>query len=145
MPYAQGGCASGSATGSEADLAGCVVAGLELAHNALSGTLPPSLGNLTWLQTIELGGNRLTGVLPGSIGGLAQLRLLDASNNSLVGALPTSLLQLRSLRSLALGGNAFAFDDEALHGLWYACSNDAALSCEGVPPHGCDPGFSWAL
>ncbi len=86
--------------------------------NKLSGTLPPSLGNLSNLQDLYLGTNQLTGPIPTQIGSLMSLQslvlggcsplpcnFLPGTTNQLSGNIPTQLGNLTSLRHLDLSGN----------------------------------------
>jgi hypothetical protein len=36
----------------------------DLSGNELTGSIPPQLGNTSWLETLELHNNRLTGTIP---------------------------------------------------------------------------------
>ncbi|CAN8303486.1 unnamed protein product [Cochlearia groenlandica] len=78
---------------------------LNLAMNDLTGSLPPSLGNLTALQVIRLQQNRLTGEIPDEIKQLSNLLILNISFNSLSGSIPPSLSQLKKLSVMNLQGN----------------------------------------
>jgi Leucine-rich repeat (LRR) protein len=62
--------------------------------------LPPSIGNLKWLEKLEIVDNELW-ELPESIGGLEALQVLDLSDNPLT-ELPESVGNLTSLRELYL-------------------------------------------
>ena len=48
-PYAEGGCSSGSSTGTAADAARCHVVAVDLSSNNLVGTLPQRLCTLPFL------------------------------------------------------------------------------------------------
>jgi Leucine-rich repeat (LRR) protein/serine/threonine protein kinase len=61
---------------------------LALSNLGLSGTIPPSLGNMRQLVTLALSYNLLTGSIPSSVCTLEQLRYIDLSNNKLVGLVP---------------------------------------------------------
>ena len=78
---------------------------LWLYDNALSGTLPASLGNLTHLELLELGGNDLSGSILSELGNLTNLRSLGLSSNQLSGPLPTWLGNLTHLEALGLNFN----------------------------------------
>lgn len=66
-------------------------------------TLPESIVQLSWLQTLSLEGNQLT-TLPEFISQLSHLRWLDMDNNQLR-SLPESVTQLPQLQWLYLSGN----------------------------------------
>ena len=94
------------------------VASLSLHANALAGSIPPELGNLTRLRALQLGGtddpnvrfrqvgNGLTGPIPPELGNLSELRVLSLSGNAgLTGSIPSELGNLSNLRDLHLGSN----------------------------------------
>jgi hypothetical protein len=70
--------------------AGAVVAGIDLNHASLKGTLPAA-SLLAHLTFIHLNSNRLTGVVPDTLWNLQYLTELDLSNNLLSGHLPSML------------------------------------------------------
>ena len=90
------------------ELVGCGrrVGGLDLRDNALTGPIPPELGDLTSLGGLYLGGNALTGAIPPELGNLDSLEYLGLGGNALTGAIPPELGNLDSLEYLGLGGNA---------------------------------------
>ncbi|TXG49117.1 hypothetical protein EZV62_024992 [Acer yangbiense] len=66
---------------------------LWLPSKGLSGTISPSIGNLTHLSHLNLSHNRLFGPLPiTSFSSLIQLQILDLSYNGLIGEFPSTLL-----------------------------------------------------
>ncbi|CAL4888932.1 unnamed protein product [Urochloa decumbens] len=81
------------------------VISLQMANNGLSGTLSPSIGNLSHLQTMSLQNNTISGVIPPEIGKLTNLDALDLSSNEFVGDIPSSLGQLTRLNYLRLDRN----------------------------------------
>jgi hypothetical protein len=122
------GCSSGNTTGTEADLARCVIVGLNLQNNGLAGSVgADGLCALRDLQWLSLAGNPGLTTLDGAdaeggvssagsstAGGdadcLPSLRVLDLSDASLGGALPgwlASAEMLSHLESLRLDGNRF--------------------------------------
>ncbi len=72
---------------------------------ALTGVIPPQLGQLSHLHYLDLQGQLLTGPLPPELGRLVSLTHLDLGYNLLTGSLPPEWGQLASLESLNLGGN----------------------------------------
>ena len=78
---------------------------LELDDNDLSGAIPPELGNLTKLTNLELNDNGLAGAIPAELGGLADLEGLYLNSNSLTGPIPTELGGLANLKRLYLDRN----------------------------------------
>ncbi|KAL3615137.1 hypothetical protein CASFOL_040798 [Castilleja foliolosa] len=81
------------------------VISLEMPSTGLSGTLSPSIGNLTHLRTMLLQNNQLSGVVPTEIGKLSELQTLDLSGNQFDGQIPSSLGQLTRLSYLKLSKN----------------------------------------
>ncbi|OEL30562.1 putative LRR receptor-like serine/threonine-protein kinase [Dichanthelium oligosanthes] len=69
------------------------VVSLQMANNGFSGTLSPSIGNLSHLQTMSLQNNKISGDIPPEIGKLTNLNALDLSSNGFVGDIPSSLGQ----------------------------------------------------
>lgn len=82
---------------------------LNLAHNALTGSLPGEIRFLQNLTVLNLSNNQFTGV-PAEIGQLKNLEILDLSNNKITG-LPNELGNLRSLKILKLSGNEYSASD----------------------------------
>ncbi|KAJ6898214.1 protein NSP-INTERACTING KINASE 3-like [Populus alba x Populus x berolinensis] len=73
---------------------------LGLPSQSLSGTLSPSIGNLTNLQSVLLQNNDISSPIPAAIGKLEKLLTLDLSNNTFSGEMPTSLGNLKNLNYL---------------------------------------------
>ncbi|GLU13827.1 hypothetical protein SLE2022_304370 [Rubroshorea leprosula] len=71
----------------------------------LSGTLSPSIGNLSHLRTMLLQSNHLSGPIPNEMGNLSELQTLDLSDNQFVGGIPSSLGSLTHLSYLRLSKN----------------------------------------
>ena len=61
---------------------------LNLHHNQLNGSIPPSLGNLSRIQYLDLSHNSLSGPIPPSLGNLNNLTHFDLSFNNLSGRIP---------------------------------------------------------
>ncbi|EMS60554.1 Leucine-rich repeat receptor-like protein kinase PXL2 [Triticum urartu] len=105
---------------------------LDLSVNAMNGSIPPAIWNLTKLQTVALYANnftgevviddgafgavnlvmidlsanhRLTGPIPESFGLLSKLNTLNLFNNSFSGEIPASIGRLPSLETLKLFSN----------------------------------------
>ncbi|CAL9760338.1 unnamed protein product [Musa acuminata subsp. burmannicoides] len=85
-----------------------LVIGLGTPSQNLSGTLSPSIGNLTNLEVVLLQNNNISGSIPPEIGKLFGLHTLDLSNNEFSGAIPTSLGNLRGLQYLRLNNNSLS-------------------------------------
>ncbi|XP_044467245.1 protein NSP-INTERACTING KINASE 1-like [Mangifera indica] len=85
-----------------------LVIGLGIPSQNLSGTLSPSIGNLTNLQIVLLQNNNITGPIPAEIGRLSELHTLDLSNNFFTGEIPFSLGNLRSLQYMRFNNNSLS-------------------------------------
>ncbi|XP_055806216.1 probable LRR receptor-like serine/threonine-protein kinase At5g45780 isoform X4 [Solanum dulcamara] len=81
------------------------VISLEMASMGLTGTLSPSIGNLTHLRTMLLQNNQLSGPIPAEIGQLSELVTLDLSGNQFDGGIPRALGRLIRLSYLRLSKN----------------------------------------
>ncbi|XP_074576441.1 leucine-rich repeat extensin-like protein 6 [Curcuma longa] len=90
--------------------AALTVAGVDLNHGDLEGTLPDEIGLLSDLALFHLNSNRFHGALPLSLGSLRRLFELDLSNNRFDGGFPMVVLDLPSLRFLDLRFNRFCGD-----------------------------------
>lgn len=80
---------------------------LHLTNNALQGTLPDEIYQLTSLEELLLNYNNFTGSLSTRIGQLQNLQLLYMYQNGLSGEIPSHIGQLERLKELALGDNHF--------------------------------------
>jgi Leucine-rich repeat (LRR) protein len=79
---------------------------LNLNDNNLKGTIPPEVGNLTYLTNLSISGNyKLEGTIPSSVGQLTNLINLSFGANNLTGIIPVELGNCRNLLMLALSGN----------------------------------------
>ncbi len=92
------------------NVAGGHVVALELAGNDLTGSLPASLGNLTYLLVLNLSNNTLTGAIPASITNMARLSNLNLSGDEnpsegLTGSIPSAIGQMTFLEVIELQDN----------------------------------------
>ncbi|XP_031257533.1 probable LRR receptor-like serine/threonine-protein kinase At3g47570 [Pistacia vera] len=78
---------------------------LELRSRGLSGSLSPSIGNLSFLQKFDVSNNSLQGEIPPEVGRLFRLKDLQLRNNSLVGEIPANMSHCSRLTFLNLGIN----------------------------------------
>nr|ALK26499.1 verticillium wilt disease protein [Nicotiana glutinosa] len=79
---------------------------LDFSNNALSGTIPPCLlENVTNLGVLNLGNNKLHGVIPDAFPIGSSLKTLDLSENKLQGRLPKTLINCDLLEVLNVGNN----------------------------------------
>ncbi|KAK8506409.1 hypothetical protein V6N12_034142 [Hibiscus sabdariffa] len=81
---------------------------LDLSLYGFRGSIPPSFGNLTQLNSIDLSGNRLRGRFPYVLGNLTKLMSLKCSSSNLSGPLPITMSTLPSLLDLDLSYNKLA-------------------------------------
>src|SRR5690606_37876571 len=79
-----------------------------LSNNELSGSLPPTLGNLSSLEYIDTSGNQFSGCLPSEVGNLSNLITLYLHSNQFDGALPDEVLNLTLLQWLTISANNFS-------------------------------------
>ncbi|KAH7373441.1 hypothetical protein KP509_17G055900 [Ceratopteris richardii] len=84
-----------------------VVAGIDLNHAYIGGTLPEKLGLLNYLALFHINTNRFTGTLPNSISSWQLLYELDVSNNLFSGTFPIVALSLPNLAYLDVRFNNF--------------------------------------
>ncbi|MBA0549867.1 hypothetical protein Golob_020873, partial [Gossypium lobatum] len=81
------------------------VTALNLSGLELVGTLPPSLGNLSFLSLLSITNNSFHGRLPVQLSNLRRLKHLSFGNNSFSGEIPSWLGSLTELRSFFLDHN----------------------------------------
>ncbi|KAH1064558.1 hypothetical protein J1N35_029545 [Gossypium stocksii] len=78
---------------------------LNLPNMNLIGTIPPELGNLSFLASLNLSGNGFHGDLPGELGQMSRLKLVDLSSNFFTGEIPSSFGRLNQVSDLVLSNN----------------------------------------
>ncbi|XP_057483878.1 probable LRR receptor-like serine/threonine-protein kinase At3g47570 [Actinidia eriantha] len=105
------------------------VSALVLSHMGLTGTIPPHIGNLSFLVQLDIynnsfhgylpqemarlrrlkhivvGDNNFGGLIPSWLGEISQLEFLDFGNNSFTGSIPQEVGGLHNLRSLDMAYN----------------------------------------
>lgn len=81
---------------------------IDLNNNALSGTIPISIGDLSELQYIDLRQNNLSGSIPTEIGNLTNLLNLSLYENQLTGEIPSTIGNLTLLKGFSLNDNQFS-------------------------------------
>ncbi|KAL3641386.1 hypothetical protein CASFOL_016354 [Castilleja foliolosa] len=84
------------------------VISLNISSFALSGTLPPHLGNLTFLRYLDISFNDFTGHIPYELSRLYRLKELDMRFNSFTGNIPSWIGALTQLEQLCLRNNTFS-------------------------------------
>ncbi|KAK5834035.1 hypothetical protein PVK06_017906 [Gossypium arboreum] len=83
------------------------VIALNLTSMNLRGTIPPHLGNISFLLSLDLSSNHFYGHLPKELGQLHRLRILQLSYNRLNGEIPSWLGNLQRVRRLKMKNNNF--------------------------------------
>ncbi|KAB2095607.1 hypothetical protein ES319_A01G050100v1 [Gossypium barbadense] len=83
------------------------VTALDLTGLGFVGTLPPHLGNLSFLSLLYVSNNSFYGGLPVQLSNLRRLKYLSFGNNSFSGEIPLWLGSLTELRKLFLYQNNF--------------------------------------
>jgi len=78
---------------------------MDLSHNSLSGSLPPSIYLLTNLQQWKLGSNNIHSTISDAISQLSNLQNINLKNNCLYGTIPSSISSLSALIYLRLSNN----------------------------------------
>ena len=84
------------------------VTNLNLANMGLFGSIPPQLGNLSFLVHLDLHNNRFRGDLPKELASLRNLKLLNLCTNNFTGEFPEWIGELSQLQNLSLCNNSFA-------------------------------------
>nr|KYP41797.1 LRR receptor-like serine/threonine-protein kinase GSO1 [Cajanus cajan] len=82
---------------------------LDLSHNNISGTIPSCLMTMVAcaLRTLNLHHNKLDGKIPKSLSNCTTLEVLDLGNNNIMDAFPCLLKNISTLRVLVLRKNKF--------------------------------------
>ncbi|KAF8010411.1 hypothetical protein BT93_J1132 [Corymbia citriodora subsp. variegata] len=81
------------------------VTALDLPNQKLVGTIPPDIGNLTFLRSIDLTANQLRGHIPEEFGRLFRLNTLILTQNQLGGEIPRNLSSCVGMRYLYMNIN----------------------------------------
>nr|XP_027099247.1 receptor kinase-like protein Xa21 [Coffea arabica] len=84
------------------------VAAIVLPHMGLLGTIPPELGNLSFLVRLNFVNNSLHGHLPTELSHLRRLKYIDLESNAFDGGFPSWLATLPELRVLNFLYNNFS-------------------------------------
>lgn len=79
----------------------------DLSDRLFSGSLPPSLGDMTALTFANFSGNLFQGPIPDNWANLKSLKTLDLSGNQLSGPLPSFIGEL-NLSTLVLSNNSLS-------------------------------------
>ena len=78
---------------------------LDLSHNLLAGSIPPSIEVLGELHALLLQGNQIRGSIPLGLGNLTKLHSLILHENELYGEIPSQIGNMSSLVTLNLSSN----------------------------------------
>jgi Leucine-rich repeat (LRR) protein len=78
---------------------------LLLRDNSFQGTIPETITNCSYLETLDLFGNFLIGEIPLNIGLLSNLSFLQISRNNLTGRIPPSQKNISQLLVINLADN----------------------------------------
>lgn len=81
------------------------VTALNISNMELTGTIPPLLGNLTFLDSLDFSSNHFYGNLPEDLSGMPRLRALNFYNNSFTGFIPPSFFNISNLETLIISSN----------------------------------------
>ncbi|KAB2627434.1 receptor-like protein kinase 2 [Pyrus ussuriensis x Pyrus communis] len=81
------------------------VTALNLSYMGLTGTIPPHLGNLSFLVELEVRNNSLGGTLPPELSHLRTLKLISLRFNDFNGTIPSRFGSLSKLQTFDLYGN----------------------------------------
>ncbi|MEK6221029.1 MAG: hypothetical protein N2D54_02150, partial [Chloroflexota bacterium] len=73
---------------------------ISITGNNLTGSIPNTIGNLSFLTSVGLWNNTLAGEIPASIGNLTSLTYLSLDSNNLSGNIPWELANLINLTDL---------------------------------------------
>ncbi|CAI9090617.1 OLC1v1025430C2 [Oldenlandia corymbosa var. corymbosa] len=84
------------------------VTALNISGMNLAGTLPPQLGNLSFLVSLDLSRNSFHGGLPEEFSGLRRLKLIALSNNNFSGQFPPWIASFQELEYLNFWNNSFS-------------------------------------
>ncbi|PQP97530.1 putative LRR receptor-like serine/threonine-protein kinase [Prunus yedoensis var. nudiflora] len=84
------------------------VASLNLSYMDLTGTIPPYLGNLSFLVELDLGNNSFHDTLPHELSYLRRLKFISFKFNNFIGYIPSWFGSFSKLQSINLRGNQFS-------------------------------------
>ncbi|XP_004295582.1 PREDICTED: probable LRR receptor-like serine/threonine-protein kinase At3g47570-like [Fragaria vesca subsp. vesca] len=81
---------------------------LNISYFGLAGTVPPELGNLSFLVDLDFTNNSFYGSLPQELARLQRLKFINMGNNVFTGIIPSWFGSLAKLQALYLYGNKFS-------------------------------------
>ncbi|RYH18868.1 hypothetical protein EON65_26795 [archaeon] len=83
----------------------CDIVQLNLTFHNLTGSLPSTLNQLTYLTVLDLSFNHITNTLPANLGDISSLQLLNLCTNSIMGSIPSNWSTLYDLVIFDVGFN----------------------------------------
>ncbi|KAK4717729.1 hypothetical protein R3W88_016067 [Solanum pinnatisectum] len=84
------------------------VTALDISSMQLHSTIPPHIGNLSFLSSLEISNNTFYGDLPQELARLQRLKSINVTSNNFTGAIPSFLSLLPNLRFVRLSSNQFS-------------------------------------
>ncbi|KAM5577275.1 hypothetical protein ABKV19_007892 [Rosa sericea] len=84
------------------------IAELNVSNFGLTGTIPPELGNLSFLVVLNFKNNSFHGILPQELACLRRLKFISLTNNKFMGVIPSWFGSLFKLQVFSLYGNQFS-------------------------------------
>ncbi|PQP95653.1 putative LRR receptor-like serine/threonine-protein kinase [Prunus yedoensis var. nudiflora] len=84
------------------------VASLNLSYMGFAGTIPPQLGNLSFLVALTFNNNSFHGSLPHELSYLRRLKLISFAYNNFMGSIPLWFGSFPKLQGFYLYGNQFS-------------------------------------
>jgi|SaaInlStandDraft_5_1057022.scaffolds.fasta_scaffold12453_2 hypothetical protein len=98
-------CVNGLSNWYGVKCAGNYVQKLELSRNQLSGVIPASLGQLSFLDHLDLSSNNLIASIPSALCNLTSLETFLLNNNALQGSIPDDIGELEDLQYFDVSNN----------------------------------------
>ncbi|XP_009783779.1 probable LRR receptor-like serine/threonine-protein kinase At3g47570 [Nicotiana sylvestris] len=83
------------------------VTALDISSMQLYGTVPPHVGNLSFLVSLDISNNNFHGKLPEELSHLQRLKFFIVESNNFTGVIPSFISLLPNLRILRLSSNQF--------------------------------------
>ncbi|KAL8523879.1 hypothetical protein ACS0TY_013730 [Phlomoides rotata] len=84
------------------------ITSLSISNMNLQATIPPQLGNLSFLIFFDINKNRFHGGLPNELANLRRLKSINLGNNNFTGSISSFLTSLLNLQTLDLSNNEFS-------------------------------------